>query len=85
MPRFLTLADVKEVLSISTTQAYSLVNKGELRAFQVGGQGKGGQWRVEAEELEAYIQRMYAQTRARIEADTADGADASEGAHEHEG
>jgi excisionase family DNA binding protein len=63
--RFLTLADVTEELNISAAQAYSLVRSGELPAIQVGGRG---QWRVEASELEGYIQRMYAQTRQRIEA-----------------
>ncbi|EYR61957.1 DNA-binding protein [Actinotalea ferrariae CF5-4] len=62
-PRFLTLADVQEVLNISAAQAYSLVRSGELPALQVGGRGV---WRVEATELEGYIQRMYEQTRARI-------------------
>lgn len=61
--RFLTLADVTEVLNISSAQAYALVRSGELPAIQVGGRG---QWRVEAAELEDYIQRMYAQTRQRI-------------------
>lgn len=61
--RFLTLADVTEVLNISSAQAYALVRSGELPAIQVGGRG---QWRVEASELEEYIQRMYAQTRSRI-------------------
>ena len=73
MPRFLTLADVTEVLNISMAQAYKLVHSGELPALQIGGQGKAGQWRVEVDELEAYIQRMYAQTRARIEAGTETG------------
>lgn len=58
--RFLTLADVAEVLNISAAQAYALVRSGELPAIKVGGRG---QWRVEAEQLEAYIQRMYTQTR----------------------
>jgi len=62
--RFLTLADVTEVLNISSTQAYALVRSGELPAIQVGGRG---QWRVESTELETYIQRMYAQTRVRID------------------
>jgi len=61
--RFLTLADVMEVLNISAAQAYALVRSGELPAIQVGGRA---QWRVEATELESYITRMYAQTRARI-------------------
>ncbi|GAA3213089.1 helix-turn-helix domain-containing protein [Oerskovia jenensis] len=63
--RFLTLADVTEELNISAAQAYALVRGGELPAIQVGGRG---QWRVEASELEGYIQRMYAQTRTRIDA-----------------
>ena len=70
-PRFLTLADVMEVLNISAPQAYALVRSGELPAIQIGGRL---QWRVEAAELEAYIQRMYAQTRARLEVDRADQA-----------
>lgn len=54
--RFMTLEDVREVLSISSAQAYSLVRSGELRAIRVGGRG---QWRIENAELEAYIQRSY--------------------------
>lgn len=64
-PRFLTLADVTEILNISSAQAYALVRSGELPAIQVGGRGV---WRVEAAQLEEYIQRMYAQSRARISA-----------------
>lgn len=56
----MTLADVSEILSISAAQAYALVRNGELPAIKVGGRG---QWRIEASELEAYIDRMYAQTR----------------------
>ena len=62
-PRFLQLADVAEMLSISPRQAYALVNSGELPAIRVGGRG---QWRVEATELEDYIQRKYAETRAMV-------------------
>ncbi len=62
-PRFLQLADVAEMLSISPRQAYALVNSGELPAIRVGGRG---QWRVEATELEEYIQRKYAETRAMV-------------------
>jgi excisionase family DNA binding protein len=59
VPRFLTLADISEVLNISPTQAYALVRSGDLRAIKVGGRG---QWRVEETELETYISRMYEQT-----------------------
>jgi excisionase family DNA binding protein len=62
--RTLTLADVCEALNISSSQAYALVRSGDLRAFQLGGRNI---WRVEATELEAYIQRMYDETRDRLE------------------
>lgn len=57
--RFIPLSEVCEVLDISSAQAYALVRSGELRAIKVGGRG---QWRVENDELESYIQRMYEQT-----------------------
>ena len=63
-PRFLQLADVAEMLNISARQAYALVRTGELPAIQVGGRG---QWRVEATELENYIQRKYAETRYMVQ------------------
>ena len=53
---FVTLDEVQRVLSISSSQAYSLVRSGDLRAIQVGGRR---QWRVEASEVEAYIARSY--------------------------
>jgi len=62
-PRFLQLADVAEMLNISARQAYTLVHSGDLPAIQVGGRG---QWRVEATELENYIQRKYAETRDMV-------------------
>jgi excisionase family DNA binding protein len=58
-PRFLQLADVAEVLNISSAQAYALVRRGDLKAIKIGGRG---QWRVEASELEDYIARMYRET-----------------------
>lgn len=58
-PRFLTLADVSEILNTSSPQVYALVRSGELRAIKIGGRG---QWRVEASELEAFIERMYSRT-----------------------
>ena len=63
-PRFLALADVAEVLNISAAQAYALVRSGELPAIKIGGRG---QWRVEASELETYIQRLYAETREFVQ------------------
>ena len=58
--RFLTLADVADVLNISSSQTYALVRSGELEAIKIGGRG---QWRVERDKLESYIARMYDQTK----------------------
>ena len=60
-PRFLTLDDVAEILNVSWSQAYALVRRKELIAIQIGGRG---QWRVEVDELERFIQRKYAEARA---------------------
>jgi excisionase family DNA binding protein len=70
-PRFLQLADVADVLNISAAQAYALVRSGELPAIKVGGRG---QWRVEASELEGYIQRMYSETRDFVQSHPLGGA-----------
>ena len=61
--RFLSLADVAEVLNTSVAQVYALVRRGELPAIKIGGRG---QWRVERDELEAFIQRQYSHTREYI-------------------
>ena len=60
-PRFLTLDDVAEILAVSWSQAYALVRRKELIAIQIGGRG---QWRVEVDELERFIQQKYAEARA---------------------
>jgi len=62
-PRFLTLADVAEILSTSVAQVRALVHAGELRYIQIGGRQ---QYRIEAVELENYIQRMYAESDAKV-------------------
>jgi excisionase family DNA binding protein len=79
--RFLTLADVAEVLNISASQVYALVRNEELPAIKIGGRG---QWRVERDKLEEYIARMYEQTRQFIASHPfADPDDASDdAAHE---
>lgn len=63
-PRFLTLADVAEVLNTSSAQVYALVRRGDLPAIKIGGRG---QWRVEASGLEDYIERMYAETKTFVD------------------
>lgn len=62
MPRFVQIADVAETLNISSRQAYALVKSGELPAIKV----LGG-WRIEASELESYIQRQYEVTRREVQ------------------
>lgn len=76
--RFLTLADVAETLSISSSQTYALVRSGELRAIKVGGRG---QYRVEITELDDYIARMYAATEQFI-AEHPFGAESSDPAEQ---
>ena len=61
--RFLTLADVAEVLNTSSAQVYALVRRGDLMAIKIGGRG---QWRVETSQLEAYIERLYKETQAFV-------------------
>jgi excisionase family DNA binding protein len=73
-PRFLLLSDVAEILNISSAQAYALVRNGDLPAIKVGGRG---QWRVEATRLEAYIQRLYAETRDFVDSHPLGPQDAS--------
>jgi excisionase family DNA binding protein len=72
-PRFLTLADVAEILATSVAQVRALIAAGELRYIQIGGRQ---QYRVEAVELEKYIQRMYdeADAKAQQVADVEDDA-----------
>jgi excisionase family DNA binding protein len=65
-PRFLTLADVAEVLNVTVRQVYALVRSGDLRGIQIGGRG---QWRIENDQLEDYIARQYARAEATDDVD----------------
>jgi excisionase family DNA binding protein len=58
-PRFLTIADVAEVLATSQAQVRALIRDNELRYIQIGGRH---QYRIEVSELERYIARQYAKT-----------------------
>lgn len=60
--RMLKLADVAEILDITVPTARALVRDGEIQGFQVGGRGM---WRVEAKELEAYVEREKAAAAER--------------------
>ncbi|MFQ6485156.1 helix-turn-helix domain-containing protein [Brachybacterium epidermidis] len=59
----MTLDDVQVVLSISRSQAYALVRRGDLRAIQIGGRR---QWRVSVEALEEYIAAAYRATAEEL-------------------
>ena len=60
--RFLTLDQVAVELNVSRAQVYALVWARQLLAVKIGGRGH---WRVERSELEAYIARLYRETRAK--------------------
>lgn len=59
-PRFLTLEDVATYLSVSVPQVYALVRSGELPAIKIGGRGV---WRVDREQLEAYVDKLHEETQ----------------------
>jgi len=61
--RFLTLADVAEILNISASQTYALVRSGDLKGIQIGGRN---QWRVERTRLEEYIDEAYQRTATSL-------------------
>lgn len=69
--RFLTLADVGEVLNISSSQTYALVRSGELPAIQIGGRG---QWRVESRVLEEFITSAYQRSAAALRENVPEGS-----------
>lgn len=52
-PRFLTVEQVAEELSVGPPLVRSLLKSGELRGIQIGGKGL---WRMAAADLEAYIE-----------------------------
>lgn len=59
--RLLTLEDVAAYLSVSVPQVYALVRSGNLPGIKLGGRGV---WRVDREQLDAYIQRLQNETDA---------------------
>ncbi|MGO1545363.1 MAG: helix-turn-helix domain-containing protein [Gulosibacter sp.] len=58
--RFLTLADVADILNVELDVARSLVESNELAAIRIG---RVGQWRIEQRVLEDYIQDQYERQR----------------------
>jgi len=57
--RFLTLADVAEILNVDVEHALGLVTAGELPAIRVSGAG----WRIERTVLEQFIVGQYEEAR----------------------
>jgi excisionase family DNA binding protein len=74
LPRFLTLADVAEILSTSVAQVYAMVRRGDLPAIKIGGRG---QWRVSEADLESYIADLKVATRKFIDDHPFEAADES--------
>ncbi len=55
----MTLDDVASYLNVSVPQVYALVRSGDLPAIKIGGRGV---WRVDRNQLEAYIERLHRDT-----------------------
>jgi excisionase family DNA binding protein len=75
LPRFLTLADVAEILSTSVAQVYAMVRRGDLPAIKIGGRG---QWRVSEADLEDYIADLKVATKKFIDDHPFEAGDAGE-------
>lgn len=73
--RFLTLSDTADILNVSLSQAYALVRSGELPAIKLGG---NGHWRIERDQLEAYISAKYEESRRAALFNQSDYADIPE-------
>ena len=75
LPRFLTLADVAEILNTSVAQVYAMVRRGELDAIKIGGRG---QWRVSEADLEEFIAGLKVATKKFIDDHPFEAADAGD-------
>jgi predicted DNA-binding transcriptional regulator AlpA len=72
----LTLNECAEVLGISMTMAYGLVQGGQLVGMQLPPKMM---WRIKPEELDAYIDRLQAETQAALEQLTSAPVSAQQG------
>ena len=66
-PRFLTPADVAEILAISPSQVLRFLRDRELRGIKLPGKGE---WRIERSALEEFISALYEQTQGNDHAPT---------------
>ena len=71
--RFLTLAEVAEILNTSVAQVYAMVRRGDLPAIKIGGRG---QWRVSETDFEDYIAQQRVETKRFIDEHPFDPAEA---------
>ena len=67
--RFFTLKQVAAILATSEAQVYALVRAGDLPAIKIGGRG---QWRVENQKLDQWIEAQYVKTRRPVDEDLFD-------------
>lgn len=61
--RFLTIADVADVLNISALEATHLVTSGQIPAIRVG---THRHWRIERPLLDAFIEAQYLASEAEV-------------------
>lgn len=64
-PRFLTPADVAEVLNTSVPQVMALIRDGELSYLRIGGRGV---FRIEVVDVEDYIARQKRKAKEEVRA-----------------
>ncbi|MFT6535044.1 MAG: excisionase family DNA binding protein [Alpinimonas sp.] len=58
--RFLSISETAELLTVSVTQVYNLVHRGELIAIRVGTRGP---WRIDISVVQAFIDDQYEMAR----------------------
>ncbi len=58
--RFLSISETAEILTVSVTQVYNLVHRGELAAIRIGARGP---WRIELTVVQAFIDFQYEMAR----------------------
>lgn len=73
--RFLTIADVAEVLNLSVHEVTALVRSRELPAIRMGSKGP---WRVEDKVLEAFIATRYEEAQREGQWNQAEFANVTE-------
>lgn len=58
--RFVSIADAAELLGLSVAETLGIVRDGELPAIRTG---RGAQWRVAVEEIDAYVSGKLEESR----------------------